>query len=258
MSIQEMEDLKQHYLDEMQSISNQIQIKDYRNERIDIRFRRECEIMIDELKGKFNGMRDENLSTIPEKESDEFIKSSVEDLIPISSESEDTSESDSESDLPSCNDFTPIPEEKSVTFSNPLFDSNEDFNSSDDKSLSDEDVPKDNVLENFGSKDSYVSNLDEPSLLVTPLSDANEDECFDPGGDFDEIDAFLDIDVPTDIKDGYHDSEGDIIYFESLLINDTFPNLHPEVFLNRDPRSLEDEPDTDDLKNIVKVFNLGI
>ncbi|GKE65402.1 hypothetical protein Tco_1519563, partial [Tanacetum coccineum] len=31
-------------------------IKDYRNEKIDIRFRRECENMIDELKGKFNGM----------------------------------------------------------------------------------------------------------------------------------------------------------------------------------------------------------
>ncbi|GJR13750.1 hypothetical protein Tco_0796402, partial [Tanacetum coccineum] len=28
-------------------------------------------------------MGDENLSTIPEKESDEFIKSSVEDLVPI-------------------------------------------------------------------------------------------------------------------------------------------------------------------------------
>ncbi|GJT60509.1 hypothetical protein Tco_1004042 [Tanacetum coccineum] len=31
-------------------------IKDYRNERIDIRYRRECEIKIDELKGNFNGM----------------------------------------------------------------------------------------------------------------------------------------------------------------------------------------------------------
>ncbi|GJU45523.1 reverse transcriptase domain-containing protein [Tanacetum coccineum] len=36
-------------------------------------------------------------------------------------------------------------------------------------------------------------------LLVTPLSDANEDECFDPGGDIDEIDAFLDIEVPYEI-----------------------------------------------------------
>ncbi|GKD59929.1 hypothetical protein Tco_1297438 [Tanacetum coccineum] len=56
ISIQEMEDLKQQYLDEMQSISNQIQIKDYRNEKIDIHYRRECEIMIDELTGKFIGM----------------------------------------------------------------------------------------------------------------------------------------------------------------------------------------------------------
>ncbi|GJX87444.1 hypothetical protein Tco_0339458 [Tanacetum coccineum] len=56
MSIQDMEDLKQQYLDEMKSMINQIQIKDYRNERIDIRYRRECESMIDELKGKFNGM----------------------------------------------------------------------------------------------------------------------------------------------------------------------------------------------------------
>ncbi|GKD27580.1 hypothetical protein Tco_1233794 [Tanacetum coccineum] len=56
MSIQEMKDLKQLYLDEMKSISNQIQIKDYRNEKIDIRYRRECEIMIDELTEKFDGM----------------------------------------------------------------------------------------------------------------------------------------------------------------------------------------------------------
>ncbi|GJW88015.1 hypothetical protein Tco_0163355 [Tanacetum coccineum] len=69
-------------------------------------------------------MGNEELSTIPEKESDEFIKSSVEDLIPIPRESEDTSGSDSESVLPSSDDFSPIFEEKSVTFSNPLFDSN--------------------------------------------------------------------------------------------------------------------------------------
>nr|GFB30954.1 hypothetical protein [Tanacetum cinerariifolium] len=75
-------------------------------------------------------MGDEDLSTILEKESDEFIKSSVEDLVPIPSESEDTS--DSECALPFCDD--------SMTFSNPLHDSNDDFTSSDDESLSDEDV----------------------------------------------------------------------------------------------------------------------
>nr|GEV80108.1 hypothetical protein [Tanacetum cinerariifolium] len=168
----------------------------------------------------------EDHNTILEKESDEFIKSSVEDLVPIPSESEDTSGSYSECIFPSCNDFSPInvSEEKFVTFSDPLFDSNDDFTFSDDESLSDEEVPKDNVkiysnplfefddeyissdvnplfdevLENIKSKDSYDSNLDESDLLVTPLFDANEDECFDPGG-FDEIDTFLDIDTSTDV-----------------------------------------------------------
>ncbi|GKF64414.1 hypothetical protein Tco_0187862, partial [Tanacetum coccineum] len=146
-------------------------------------------------------MGNEELSTIPKKESDEFIKSSVEDLIPIPRESEDTSGNDSVYVLPSSDDFSPIFEEKSVTFSNPLFDSN-DFTSSDNELLSDEDILEDvkiysnpllefddeyisndvnplfdEVLENIETKDSY-----EPALLVTPLSDANKDECFDPGG----------------------------------------------------------------------------
>nr|GEW21305.1 hypothetical protein [Tanacetum cinerariifolium] len=150
-------------------------IKDYHNEKIDIRFRRECEDMIDEFKGQFNGMSieinkkkellhleqvanlstyspqrfrsfyydddddyeekpedslimgNEELSTIPEKELDEIIKSSVEDHIPIPKESEDTSD--------------------------------------------------------IECKDSYDSNLDESSFLVTPLFDSNEDEYFAPGDD---------------------------------------------------------------------------
>ncbi|GJS49289.1 reverse transcriptase domain-containing protein [Tanacetum coccineum] len=95
------------------------------------------------------------------------------------------------------------------------------------------------VLEDIESKDSYVSNLDEPTLLVIPLSDTNEDECFDPGGVIDEIDAFLDIDISTDIENGDHVSEGDIIYLESLLIDDIIPNLPPGVFLDHDTRSLK-------------------
>ncbi|GJR16903.1 hypothetical protein Tco_0965430 [Tanacetum coccineum] len=184
---------------------------------------------------------DEDLYTIPEKESDEFIKSSVENLVPIPRGSEDTSDNDKECDLPFCDNF--------VTFSNPLFDTNDDFTSSNEGVLEENDIE---------SKDSYVSNLDELVLLVTPLSNANEDECFDLGGDIDEINAFLDIDVSTDIEDGYHDSKGDIIYLESLLINDNIPNLPSEVFLDHDPRSLKDEPDNDDLKSMVKVFDLGI
>ncbi|GKE03421.1 hypothetical protein Tco_1395439 [Tanacetum coccineum] len=388
MSLKEMENLKQHYLDEMKSLSNDLQIKDYRNEKIDIRFRRECEDMIAELKSKFNGMSteinkkkelqyleqvaklstyatepsqhfnctccddddyeestiplneidsqtptsieiipvlptlepkdslimgNEELSTIPEKESDVFIKSSVEELVLIPSESGDTVESDSDCNLTSCADFSPINvyKEQSVTFSNPLFDSNDDFTSSDDESLSDED--------DIECKDSYDSNLDESTFLVTPLFDSNKDECFtpsddvelllhhdsstpmisvvsilegftneppleenddlfdleskknkwkkilyddpiddlifDPRGDIDEIDAFLDIDIPTNIKDDFYDSEGDVLYFESLLSDDTTPSSPPKVFLDRDPRSLRD---INDLKIMVKNFDPGI
>nr|GEU67268.1 hypothetical protein [Tanacetum cinerariifolium] len=191
--------------------------------------------------GDYLIMGNEELNTIPEKESDEFIKSSVEDLIPIPSESEDTSRSESVCILPSCDDFSPIevPKEKAVTFSNPLFNSNDDFISSNDESLSDEDVLEDNVkiysnplfkfddeyissnvnplfdevLENIESKDSYDSNLDEPDLLVTPLFDANKDECFKSGGDDDEISVL-------DCEDGYYDSKGDIIYLESSFNHD--------------------------------------
>ncbi|GJX25966.1 hypothetical protein Tco_0232262 [Tanacetum coccineum] len=46
------------------------------------------------------GMGDEHLNTILEKESDEFIKSSVENLVPILSESKDIS--DDECELPLC------------------------------------------------------------------------------------------------------------------------------------------------------------
>ncbi|GJW37143.1 hypothetical protein Tco_0060063 [Tanacetum coccineum] len=267
-------------------------------------------------------MGDEHLSTIPEKESDKVIKSSVEDLIPIPSESEDTSDNDNERDLPFC--------DNTMIFLNPLFDSNDDFTSSDNESLPEEDVPEENVkiysnplfdfddeyissdvnplfnevLEDIESKDSYVSNLDESALLVTDLSELNENECFDPGGDkiedcltndsippgidgadFDPegdillLEKLLNDDIsfplplkelhfegltviksyiPLDFEDDYYDSEGDTIYLKSLLIIDTIPNLPPEVFLDHDPRSLKDEPDNNDLKGMVKVFDPGI
>ncbi|GJY49443.1 hypothetical protein Tco_0439399 [Tanacetum coccineum] len=259
MSLQEMEDLKQHYLDEMLSLSNDLGIKDYRNEKIDIHFRRECEDMIDELKGKFNGMsieinkkkeiqqleqadkhstyttepsrrfnyfydddddyddydyeersiplRDiisklpssiaitpilltlepedslimgnEELSTIPEKQSDEFIKSSTGGSFSNPNDDESLSDED-------------VPEDNIKIYSNPLFEFDDKYISSDVNPLFDE------VLEDSLSKDSYVSNLDETALLVTPLSDDDdEDECFDPGGDVNEIEFLLRRDPST-------------------------------------------------------------
>ncbi|GKC40833.1 hypothetical protein Tco_1053217 [Tanacetum coccineum] len=104
-----------------------------------------------------------------------------------------------------------VSEENFKIYSNPLFEFDEEYISSDVNPLFNE------VLEDIESEDLYVSNLDEPVLFVIPLSDANEDECFDPGGNIDEINAFLDMDVSTVIEVGYHDSEGDKIFLEYLL-----------------------------------------
>ncbi|GJX27360.1 hypothetical protein Tco_0233656 [Tanacetum coccineum] len=78
-------------------------------------------------------MENEHLDTILETESDEFINSSVENLVQNPSQSEDFFDIKSEYDMPVCDNF--------MTFSNLLFDANDDFSSSDDESFSDEDVP---------------------------------------------------------------------------------------------------------------------
>ncbi|GKC13505.1 hypothetical protein Tco_1010287 [Tanacetum coccineum] len=108
-----------------------------------------------------------------------------------------------------------------MIFSNPLFGFNDDLLL---------------ILEDVKSEDSNVSNSDEPVLLNTPLFD--EDECFDPGGDIDEIDVFLAIDVSSDIMDAYNDSEGDVL--EILLINNTTHNLFPEEFFDHEPQCFKD------------------
>ncbi|GJZ00093.1 hypothetical protein Tco_0517522 [Tanacetum coccineum] len=211
---------------------------------------------------------DEDLSTISEKESDEFIKSSVEDLVPIPSESEDTSDNDIDGTshyLRRCSGGL------FLNYAIHSFDYDDEDISSDVNPLFNE------MLKDIENKDSYVSNLAEPALLVTILSKLNEDECFDPGGD--EIEACLTSDsippgidgadfdpggdilllekllnddpssllplkelnfeelkvikssVSTDFKDDYYDSKGDIIYLESLLIKDTSIIFLPRIFL---------------------------
>ncbi|GJY87793.1 reverse transcriptase domain-containing protein [Tanacetum coccineum] len=197
---------------------------------------------------------------------------STEEIVPIPRESEETSRNDSKNYLPSCDDFSSInvPRDNSVTFSNPLFEFDVTFNNP----LFDEE------LEDIECKDSYDSNLDESTFLVTPLSDSNKDEsliprddiefllygdpsfeenefdlecktndeaeCFNSGGDNDEIDAFLAIKVPT-YNEGYYDSEGDVTYLESLLSEDITHNLSPEVFFDYEPQQLRNEPENEPL-----------
>ncbi|GKE99613.1 hypothetical protein Tco_0022964 [Tanacetum coccineum] len=103
-------------------------------------------------------MEDEHLSIIPETESNEFIKSSVENLVPTPSESEDSS--NSQCDLPVYDNF---PKSHLVTFSNPLFDIDDgDCTSSDDESFSEEDVP----MENFKIFSNPLFDLDEEIIAI--------------------------------------------------------------------------------------------
>ncbi|GKB79099.1 hypothetical protein Tco_0945994 [Tanacetum coccineum] len=144
-------------------------------------------------------MRDEVISTMPERENDEFIKSSVNDLVPIPGESELTLDStDLECSMPidpplPCTDVLGdvivdidlLLREHLDTLS--TRDREIDFNSSKDieeleQLLADDHVPVprvfDEPLGNFDSELEDISSLDpldstqvidESSLLVTPL-----------------------------------------------------------------------------------------
>nr|GEV85331.1 hypothetical protein [Tanacetum cinerariifolium] len=148
-------------------------IKDYQTEKIDIRFRREYEDMIDELKGKFNGMsieinkkkelqRLEQERTIPLRD----IISQLPPSIVITTSPPVLPIEDPEISLIMGNEELSIILEKE----------SDEFIKSSVKDL----VP---ILKDTECKDSYDSNLDESTFLVTPLSDFNEDGYFAPSDD---------------------------------------------------------------------------
>ncbi|GKD22608.1 hypothetical protein Tco_1224311, partial [Tanacetum coccineum] len=124
-----------------------------------------------------------------------------------------------------------VHEENFQVYSNPLFEFDDNFNSSNINPLFNE---KDEDDEN---ENSNVSNSDEPVFLNTPLTD--KVECSDPEVDIDEIAAFLAMECSSNFEEGYYDSEGDIIFLESLLIDDTTHNLSPEVISDHEPKQNE-------------------
>ncbi|GJX10237.1 hypothetical protein Tco_0200096 [Tanacetum coccineum] len=175
-------------------------------------------------------MGDEQLSTIPETESDELIKSSVENLVPIPSESEDFSDIESECDVPVCDTFT--------TFSNLLFDADDDFSSSDDESFSDEDVPKEiysNPLfdeeiistkidpHHFNAESDLIESLlnQDTSIISSPKIDSLLEEF---SGELAHIDL-----IPPGINEADFDPEEEIRLVEKLLYDNSSPRP-PEEF----------------------------
>ncbi|GJZ85266.1 reverse transcriptase domain-containing protein [Tanacetum coccineum] len=93
------------------------------------------------------------------------------------------------------------------------------------------------MVEDVVNENSNVSNSDEPVFLNTPFSD--KVGCSDPEVDIDEIDAFLAMEVSSNFEEGYYDSEGDVIFLESLLGDDTTYNLDSEVIFNHEPKQNE-------------------
>ncbi|GJZ05667.1 hypothetical protein Tco_0539460 [Tanacetum coccineum] len=224
-------------------------------------------------------MGDEVISTTLERENDEFIKSSVDDLVPNPRESEVTSVCDDlECDMPvnthlpttdvRKEDFdikSPLgeqvvdflmenvdvaglprhlvkqlfshlvknlsstkrmsdeslgddskPRSYDVTSSNPLFNFNDDYTLCYDNILLDEefenisslDPPKSAPLnhEPLGNPDSVSRSLETSDLILEELT----------------AEIGLDDSIPTKIDDGYYDSEGDILFLDHLLIEETF------------------------------------
>ncbi|GKE46534.1 hypothetical protein Tco_1477792 [Tanacetum coccineum] len=219
---------------------------------------------------------DEVISTTPTRKNDELIKSSVDDLVLIPRESEVTSDSNLECDMPVNRPLptTDVREENfdinspleeyvvdflienediislpihlvkqlfsylvkhptkrmsdeplgydlklrsyDVTFSNSLFDFNDDFTLCNDNSL-------------FDGEFEDISSLDPPKsapLNYEPLGNPNSVSRSLQTSDLnlEELTAEIGLDdsIPTEIDDGYYDSEGDILFLEYLLIEETF------------------------------------
>nr|GEY32908.1 hypothetical protein [Tanacetum cinerariifolium] len=207
------------------------------------------------------------IAIIPE--SDEFIKSSVENLVPSPSESEDISEG--ECDLPLCDDF---PKSHLGTFSNPLFDIDKDFTASDDESFSKEDVP----MENFKIFSNPLFDLDEEiiSIEVNPIQNKvlKSITLIPPGIDYfdaesnliesllnrntlidstSKIDSLLDKfadeliflkSIPSRIDEAEFDPEGDISIIERLLyVENYIESFSPSPIHIEDSDSLREEID---------------
>ncbi|GJR20522.1 hypothetical protein Tco_0969049 [Tanacetum coccineum] len=162
-------------------------------------------------------MGDEHLSTISETESDELIKSSVENLVPIPSESED---------------FSDI--ENTLIISSPKIDS---------------------LLEEFSGELAHI-DLIPPGINETDFDPEEEIRLVDKLYDslMEEIDLFLtpDDSMPPGIENDDYDSEGDILFLEELLSNDPLSLPENESFhfdryyVPSSPRPPEKPPDDDD------------
>nr|GEZ94773.1 hypothetical protein [Tanacetum cinerariifolium] len=184
-------------------------------------------------------MGDEHLDTIPATKSDEIIKSSVENLVPNPSESEDLS--DSECDEPSCDNFT--------TFSNLLFDADDALFSSDDESFSDEDISKKIYLNPLFDEEIISMKIDPhhfnaESDLIESLLNHNSSIISSSS----KIDSLLDEfagelillkSIPPGIDETDYDPREEIRLIEKLLYDNSSPRPPKEFISENSDATIE-------------------
>ncbi|GKE68895.1 hypothetical protein Tco_1526967, partial [Tanacetum coccineum] len=183
-----------------------------------------------------------HLDTIPATESDEFIKSSVENLVQNPSEPEDFSNIESECDMPVCDDFT--------TFSNLLFDANDDFSSSDDESFYDEDVS--NKIYSNPLFDEEIISIKIDASIISMIDSLVEEFA-------DELaHNYL---IPPGINEVDFDIEEDIRFIKRLLYDNSFPRP-PKAFQANSKTIIDSFPifpipveDSDSLREEIDILH---
>nr|GEV84928.1 hypothetical protein [Tanacetum cinerariifolium] len=162
LSIQEMEDLKQQHLDEMKRLINSKYRKEIKFAELKQNFSVTSSLPIEEPDNSLS-MGDEHLDTIPATKSDEFIKSSVENLIPIPSESEGTT--DNMCDVPFHDNSQPLDVSK---------DQFEDFfNSNDEFSLTAEDSSSIDNIDNVEASPPDSELVSSEVMEIVILEETN-------------------------------------------------------------------------------------
>ncbi|GKA23712.1 cysteine-rich receptor-like protein kinase [Tanacetum coccineum] len=226
---------------------------------------------------------DEVISTTLERENDEFIMSSVDDLVPIPRELEVTLVYDDlKCDTPV---NTPLPTTDVREADNPLFDEEfEGISSLDLPELTpvidesnllvtlllpctnvlgddilDIDLPLREPLDTLLTEDRDIEEL-ERLLADDPVPVPREFN--DPLGNYDSMsrssntsDLFeeltaeigLDDSIQTKIDDGYYDSEGDILFLEHLLIEETLSDTTPAVLPKKSTLLVTSLPDSKEI-----------
>nr|GEV37244.1 hypothetical protein [Tanacetum cinerariifolium] len=177
----------------------------------------------------------EHLSTIPKTVSDEVIKSSVKNLLPIPREYKVTSDVESECDVP-VNDDESLSEEDVLTedfkvYSNPLFDDDE--------------------------IDPHCFNTE--SDLIESLY--NRNTLIDSSPTFDYLEEFSGALMPTSIADEERikrEHEEYISLMEKLFTINSFPrpleNFHANTIVETLPSSTIPVEDSDSLREEIDIF----